>query len=72
MANGLNKNGLSKKQNICILQSFAGYTTEDMLDIFKPAARRNPDAIIIHAVTNQEILKSEACNQEFFRAGDIS
>ena len=35
MVKGLNKYGLSRKQNDKV--SFSGYTTEDMLDIFKPA-----------------------------------
>ena len=46
MVKDLNEYGLSKNQ------SFSGYTTEDMLDIVKPAARRKPDAIIIHSGTN--------------------
>ena len=51
MVKGLNEYGLSKKRNVKV-QSFSGYTTEDMLDIAKPAARRKPDAIIIHVGTN--------------------
>ena len=39
-------------QKIKMLQNFSGYTTEDMLGNVKPAARRKPDAIIIHAETN--------------------
>ena len=35
MVKGLKKYGLSRKQNDKV--SFSGYTTEDMLDIFKPA-----------------------------------
>ena len=35
---GLNEYGLSKDQDIKV-QSFSGYTAEDMLDIVKPAAR---------------------------------
>ena len=42
---------MSKNQNVKA-QSFSGYTTEDMLDLAKPAVRRKPDAIIIHAETN--------------------
>ena len=48
---GLNEYGLSKNPNVKV-QSFSGHTTEDMLDIVKPAARRKPDAIIIHAGAN--------------------
>ena len=48
---GLNEYGLSKQQNVKV-QSFSGYTTETMLDIVKPAARRKPDTIIINAGTN--------------------
>ena len=51
MVKGLNEYGLSKKRNVKV-QSFSGYTTEDMLHIAKPAARRKPDTIIIHVGTN--------------------
>ena len=51
LVKGLKEYGLSKKQNVKV-QSFSGYTTENMLDIVKPAARRKPDPIIIHADTN--------------------
>ena len=50
MVKDLNEHGLSENQNLKV-QSFSGYTTEDMLDIVKPAAWRKPDAIIIHAGT---------------------
>ena len=51
MVKGLNEYGLSKNQNVKV-QSFSGYATEDMLDIVKPAVKRKPDAIIIHAGIN--------------------
>ena len=51
MVNGLTKYGLSQNQNVKV-QSSSGYTTEDMLDIVKPAAWRKTDMIIIHAGTN--------------------
>ena len=51
MIKGSNEYGLSKNQNVKV-QIFSGYTTEDMLDIAKPVARRKPDSIIIHAETN--------------------
>ena len=51
MVKGLNEYGLSKNQNVKV-QGFSGYTTEDMLDIAKPAARRKRDAIITHTGTN--------------------
>ena len=43
VAKSLNQFGLSKNQNVKV-QGFSEYTTEDMLDIVKPAARRKPDA----------------------------
>ena len=48
---GLNEYELSKNQNVKV-QRFSGHTTEDMLDIVRPAERRKPDAIIIHAGAN--------------------
>ena len=51
MVKGLNEYGLSRNQNVKV-QSFSGYTTEAMLDIVKPAVKRKPDAIIIHAGIN--------------------
>ena len=61
MVKGLNEYGLSKKRNVKA-QSFSGYTTEDMLHIGKPAARRKPDTIIIHhAWCNHDEKHQENC-----------
>ena len=51
MVKCFNQFGSSKNENVKV-QGFSEYTTEDMLDIVKPAARRKPDAITIHAGTN--------------------
>ena len=51
MLKGLNEYELSKNQNVRV-QRFSGYTTEDTLDLAKPAVRRKLDAIIIRAETN--------------------
>ena len=51
MVKSLNEYGLSKNQNVKA-QRFSGYTTKDVLDIAKPAARCKPDPMIIHAGTN--------------------
>ena len=51
---GLNEYDLSKNLNIKV-QSFLGYTTEDMLNIVRPAARRKPDAIIFYVRTNDNM-----------------
>ena len=51
---GLNEYGLSENQNLNI-QSFSGYTTEDLLVIVKPAAWRKSDAIIIHGGTSGKL-----------------
>ena len=45
-------NFLSKNNNLVNVIFHPGTTTEDIVDFIKPVIRKKPDAVIIHAGTN--------------------
>ena len=51
MLNGITEHGLDKQHRI-IVKAHPGATSQDILDHIKPAVRRNPAVLIIHAATN--------------------
>ena len=64
MLNGITEHGLDKQHRIKV-KAHPGATSQNILDHIKPAVRRNPDVLIIHAATND--ITSDVETVQYFK-----